>query len=162
MGCGKSSVAEELELHYGMKRIEMDQMIVDQNKMEISEIFRIYGEDYFRDLESSLLEEIQTKENQVISCGGGVVLREKNVDMMKQNGIIVLLTARPETILARVKDDDSRPVLKDNKTVQGITELMEKRRVKYERAADTTIHTDEKSVAEICEEIQEKLRKIGE
>lgn len=162
MGCGKSSVAEELELHYEMKRIEMDQMIVEQNNMEISEIFRVHGEEYFRDLESRLLAELGTKEKQVISCGGGIVLRKKNVDMMKQNGIIILLTAKPETILSRVKDDDARPVLKGKKTVQGIAELMENRRAKYEEAADVTIHTDGKSIAEICKEIQQKLTKIGE
>lgn len=160
MGCGKSSVAEGLEAHYGMKRIEMDQMIVIRNKMEISEIFRTYGEEYFRDLESRLLEEIQVNKNQVISCGGGIVLRKKNVDMMKQNGIIVLLTASPETILSRVKDDDTRPVLRDKKTVQGIAELMEQRRAKYEGAADVIIHTDKKSIVEVCKEIQEKVRKI--
>ena len=162
MGCGKSSVARELQADYGMKQIEMDQMLVEQNGMAISEIFKIYGETHFRDLESGLLEKIRMEENQVISCGGGVVLREKNVDMMRQNGIIVLLTASPETILKRVQNDNSRPVLEGKKNLQGITDLMEARREKYEMAADVTIHTDDKSVAQICKEIQEKLKKIGE
>ena len=162
MGCGKSSVAEAMELEYGMKRIEMDQIIVEQNQMAISDIFKLYGEEHFRDLESALLEEVQMKENQVVSCGGGVVLRKKNVDIMRQNGIIILLTASPETILKRVENDVSRPVLEGKKTIQGITDLMETRREKYEMAADVTIHTDEKSIAQICEEIQEKMRRIGE
>lgn len=162
MGCGKSSVAEAMELEYGMKRIEMDQIIVEQNQMAISDIFKLYGEEHFRDLESALLEEVQMKENQVVSCGGGVVLRKKNVDIMRQNGIIILLTASPETILKRVENDVSRPVLEGKKTIQGIADLMETRREKYEMAADVTIHTDEKSIAQICEEIQEKMRRIGE
>lgn len=162
MGCGKSSVAEAMELEYGMKRIEMDQIIVEQNQMAISDIFKLYGEEHFRDLESALLEEVQMKENQVVSCGGGVVLRKKNVDIMRQNGIIILLTASPETILKRVENDVSRPVLEGKKTIQGITDLMETRCEKYEMAADVTIHTDEKSIAQICEEIQEKMRRIGE
>ena len=162
MGCGKSSVAEAMELEYGMKRIEMDQIIVEQNQMAISDIFKLYGEEHFRDLESALLEEVQMKENQVVSCGGGVVLRKKNVDIMRQNGIIILLTASPETILKRVENDVSRPVLEGKKTIQGIAGLMETRREKYEMAADVTIHTDEKSIAQICEEIQEKMRRIGE
>ena len=162
IGCGKSSVAEAMESKYGMKRIEMDQIIVEQKQMAISEIFKLYGEEHFRDLESALLEEVQKKENQVVSCGGGVVLRKKNVDIKRQNGIIVLLTASPETILKRVKNDVSRPVLEGKKTIQGITDLMESRREKYKMAADVTIHTDEKSIAQICEEIQEKMRRIGE
>ena len=162
MGCGKSSVAEAMESRYGMKRIEMDRIIVEQNQMAISDIFKLYGEEHFRDLESALLEEVQMKENQVVSCGGGVVLRKKNVDIMRQNGIIILLTASPETILKRVENDVSRPVLEGKKTIQGIADLMETRREKYEMAADVTIHTDEKSIAQICEEIQEKMRRIGE
>lgn len=162
MGCGKSSVAEVMESQYGMNRIEMDQMIVEQNQMAISDIFKVYGEEHFRDLESALLEELQVSKNQVISCGGGIVLRKKNVDMMRQNGIIVLLKASPATILKRVKEDHSRPVLDGKKTLQGITDLMEVRREKYEAAADVTINTDEKSISEICEEIQEKLRRTGE
>ena len=140
----------------------MDQIIVEQNQMAISDIFKLYGEEHFRDLESALLEEVQMKENQVVSCGGGVVLRKKNVDIMRQNGIIILLTASPETILKRVENDVSRPVLEGKKTIQGIADLMETRREKYEMAADVTIHTDEKSIAQICEEIQEKMRRIGE
>ena len=162
MGCGKSSVAEAMESRYGMKRIEMDQIIVEQNQMAISDIFKLYGEEHFRDLESALLEEVQMKENQVVSCGGGVVLRKKNVDIMRQNGIIILLTASPETILKRVENDVSRPVLEGKKTIQGIADLMETRREKYEMAADVTIHTDEKSIAQMCEEIQEKMSRIGE
>lgn len=162
MGCGKSSVAEMMELQYGMNRIEMDKIIEAQNQMVISEIFETYGEEYFRNLESMLLEKLQTKENQVVSCGGGVVLRKKNVDMMRQNGIIILLKTSPETILERIKEDDSRPVLDGKKTLQGITELMETRREKYEMSADMSIHTDGKSIAKICEEIQEKLRRTGE
>lgn len=162
MGCGKSSVAKMMESQYKMKCVDMDQMLVEQNRMEIAEMFRIHGEEYFRDLESGLLEEIQTKKYQVISCGGGIVLRKKNVDMMKQNGIIVLLTARPETILERVQNDNSRPVLEGKKTLQGIEELMEARREKYAMVADVTIHTDDKSIVQICEEIREKLRRIGE
>ena len=161
MGCGKSSVAEMMEAKYHMKRVEMDQMIVEQNQMAISEIFKTYGEAYFRELESALLQELQANDNQVISCGGGAVLREKNVDMMRQNGIILLLTASPKTILERVQHDNSRPILEGKKTLQGITELMEARRERYEAAADMTIDTEKKSIAEICEEIQEKLRGIG-
>lgn len=162
MGCGKSTVASEFSSHYGKKVLEMDQVIVEREEMDIPQIFETKGENYFRNLESKLLKEIQKTENQVISCGGGVGLREENVAEMKKSGYIVLLTARPETILERVKSDENRPVLKGRKTVEGITELMEKRREKYETAADITVLTDDKSVKEICLEIIAKLEEIGE
>ena len=157
MGCGKSTVASKLQKRYGMEVVEMDQLLSERQGMSIPDIFETYGETYFRDLESALVAEIRKMENQVVSCGGGVVLREQNVAKMKENGQIVLLTANPETILERVKDDENRPVLKGKKTVEGITELMEARREKYEAAADIVIHTDKKPVSEICEELKQKL-----
>lgn len=63
--------------------------------MEITEIFRVHGEEYFRDLETDLIKEVGNMEPMVVSCGGGTVLREENVALMKAAGRIVLLTAEP-------------------------------------------------------------------
>ncbi len=161
MGCGKSTVAAKLNQAYGMHVVEMDQEISVRQKMSIPEIFEQYGEEYFRDLESDLLKKIQVGSNQVISCGGGVVLREQNVAEMKKNGKIVLLTAKPENILRRVIGNDDRPVLKGRKTIKDISELMEARREKYESAADMIVATDDKNITEICEEIMQKIKEAG-
>ena len=80
-------------------------------------------------------------------------MKEENVRLMKESGKIVLLTAEPGTIYERVKDSTERPVLNGNMNVGYIEELMEKRRPKYEEAADVTIATDGKTSKEICEEI---------
>lgn len=157
MGSGKSTIASFLSQNYGMEIIEMDQLIVEREGMSIPDIFAQKGESYFRDAETNLLIEIQTEENKVVSCGGGVVLREQNVKEMKKSGKIVLLTAKPETILERVKDDDNRPLLRGNKNVEFISDMMKKRLPKYEGAADVIIHTDGKQVEEICKEIFEKV-----
>jgi shikimate kinase len=159
MGSGKSTVAAHMVKQYGMEVLEMDQMIVEREGMSVSDIFAKYGEDYFRDVETKLLIEIQTQDNKVVSCGGGVVLREQNVAEMQKGGSIVLLSAKPETILERVKYDNSRPLLQGNKTVEFISEMMEKRRSKYESAADLIIHTDGKQVADICNEIFGKIER---
>ena len=100
---------------------------------------------------------MQTYENKIISCGGGAALREENVPEMKKNGKVILLTARPETILERTREDNSRPLLKDRKTPESISLLMEQRREKYLAAADLSVETDNKSIPEICKEIIEKL-----
>ena len=74
-------------------------------------------------------------------------------------GTVVWLTAEPETILERVKDDDSRPLLKGNKNTAFIGDLLEKRRPKYEAAADIAVATDHREIEEICDEI---IRRIEE
>ena len=140
----------------------MDQIIAEREGMSIPDIFEVHGEQYFRDLETNLLIEMQARKNVVISCGGGTPLRECNVVEMKKNGRVVLLTASPETIFDRVKDSHDRPVIENNKNVPFIADLMEKRRAKYEAAADIVINTDGKSIIEVCEELVQKLLAIDE
>lgn len=160
MGAGKSTISDYLNTLFAMKVVEMDQLIVEREGMSIPDIFEIYGEPYFRDLETNLLVEMQNEKNVVISCGGGVPMREQNVIEMKKNGRVVLLNAKPETILERVKDNHNRPLLEGNKNVEFIGNLMGKRREKYEAAADIIVDTDNKTELEICEELVQKLLEV--
>lgn len=153
MGAGKSAVASYLGKYYGMETVEMDALIEEREQMPIPDIFKKYGEEYFRRKETALLLELQDRKNTVISCGGGAALREQNVKEMKKNGKVVLLTASPETIYKRVKSSGNRPLLAGRKSVEGIKELMESRREKYEAAADLTIRTDGKTIPQICKEL---------
>ena len=153
MGCGKSTNAACLAEMTGAKQLEMDQMIVENEGMAIADIFKEKGEPYFRELETNLIRSFAGQEPAVISCGGGAVLKEENVRLMKECGKIVLLTATPETIYARVKDSTERPVLNGNMNLAYIEDLMEKRRPKYEAAADVAVVTDGKTAEEICGEI---------
>lgn len=162
MGTGKSTVAAYLSQMLAMEVVEMDAMIVEKEQMSINEIFEKYGEDYFRDVESKTIVELQGKSQLVVSCGGGVVLRDENIKNMKKNGRIVLLTASPETIYERVKDSTERPILNNQMNVSFISELMEKRRERYLQAADIMIDTDHKKVEEICEEMVERLSAMNE
>lgn len=158
MGVGKSTISAALQEVFAMEVVEMDQIIAKRNGMSISEIFDTYGEAYFRNEETNLLVDIQSKKNVIVSCGGGVPMREVNVEAMRKSGKIILLKAKPETILDRVKESHDRPLLENNKTVEYIAELMEQRRPKYEAAADIVIETDGKSAYEICEEIIKKAK----
>jgi len=157
MGAGKSAVAEYMRTLFNMDSIEMDEIISKREGMTIPKIFESHGEAYFRELETKLILDLQNHKNTVVSCGGGVPMREQNVIEMRKSGVIVLLTASPQTILKRVKYDNSRPLLENRKTVEAISELMEKRREKYHKAADITIATDGKSPKEICKEIVHKV-----
>lgn len=158
MGTGKSTISAYLSDQFGMEAIDMDQVISEREGMPISRIFEIHGEEYFRNAETNLLKELQTKKNVVISCGGGTPLREENVVEMKKNGKVVLLTAKPETIFNRVKDNHDRPLIENNKSVDFIEELMLKRKDKYIAAADVIIETDNKEKQQICHELIDALK----
>lgn len=151
MGTGKSTIAKILSRRLGAEQIEMDQQIVDHEGMEINAIFSRYGEEYFRNLETETLRKFKGKTPAVISCGGGIVLREENIRLMQEMGKTILLTASPETILSRVKEDDSRPNLRGRKTVEGIQELMDLRKEVYQKAAQVTISTDQKTPEEVAD-----------
>ena len=157
MGAGKSTVARELKKQLEMNYVEMDQLIVEQRGMAITDIFEEYGETYFRNLESNVLIELQKRKQTIVSCGGGIVVREDNKDHMKKNGRVVFLTATPNTVYERVKNSTERPILNNNMNVEFISQLLEKRRTLYEEAADITVATDGKSVSEICDEIVSEL-----
>lgn len=158
MGAGKSTVAKALRKKLAMEQAEMDQMIVESEGMPISEIFEKHGEDYFRDVESNTLIGLEKKQNLIVSCGGGVVLRPENAAYMKKSGTVVWLKANPETIYERVKDSKERPILNGNMNVAYISDLMKKREALYEAAADVTIETDGKSMEQICNEIIAKIQ----
>ena len=153
MGAGKSTIARCLHSHHGMEWLEMDKEIEKSEGMPISEIFRRKGEEYFRELETGLLLSLESRSNTVVSCGGGVPLRSCNVEAMKRSGIVVFLTARPETILEGVKDSHDRPLLEGHKDVEYIAGLLSKRLERYQAAADVQIATDGRRTAEIAEEI---------
>lgn len=153
MGCGKSTVAAHLSKMLAMDVIEVDELIVEKCGMSIADMFDQYGEEYFRNEESKLIIELEKTKQSIISCGGGAVIRDNNVQNMKKNGRIVLLTASPETIYERVRNTTERPLLNDNMSIEHIKELIERRREKYEAAADIVVPTDNKTIAEICENL---------
>ena len=157
MGAGKSTVARALHTLYGKDRIEMDQKIEEQEGKTISRIFQEDGEAYFRRKETEFLLALPTDRGLVVSCGGGVPMREENVKAMRSRGKIVWLYASPETVFERVRHSHTRPLLEGNMNAGYIQKLMEERRPKYEAAADIIAVTDGKTAAEIGKEIMTRL-----
>ena len=157
MGTGKTTVSQKLALDHGMHEIDLDSYIVDREKMNITDIFAEMGEEGFRDIETDCLKDVVDRTGNIVSCGGGSVLRDENVELMKKNGVIVLLTETPETVFERVKDDNTRPLLNGNMNIEFITELMRKREDRYKEVADVVVDTDGKSIQEIADEISQQV-----
>ncbi len=160
MGTGKTTVSSALSKITGLKEIDVDAYIVEKAKMSISEIFEKYGEEYFRNLETESLREIANNKNQIISCGGGAVLKDENVDILKNSGTIVLLTAIPETIFDRVKDHTHRPILNNDMSLNHVKSLMEKREPRYQSVADIKVNVDSNDRILTCYDMLCKLRDL--
>ena len=158
MGAGKTSVSAALGRMLKLPVIEMDEQIARQEGITIPEIFAQQGESHFRQCETALLEGLAAESACLVSCGGGVAMRQKNVDAMRRCGTVVLLTARPEVILERVKDSDERPLLQGRKNVTDIAALMAQRRSAYEAAADVTVDTSDLTIEEVCRAV---LRQVN-
>lgn len=153
MGVGKSTISRELHRKTGWPEIDTDQKIVELEGCPVSNIFEEKGEAYFRQLETDLIDDLGLLPPVIISCGGGMAIRDINVKKLQAIGEILLLTAEPETIYERVKDSTNRPLLNGNMNIPYIKELMEKRRPFYEKAATAIVSTDGKTVSEIADEI---------
>lgn len=161
MGSGKSTIARFFSKETGYELVEMDETIEKEANATINEIFEKHGESYFRDLESDLVKRITEKGGAVVSCGGGVVLREENVSDMKKNGKIIYLSATPDTIFMRVRHSTTRPLLNGNMNVEYIRGLMEKRLPIYENAADVVVDVNNKEKSEIVAEILSIVRQFN-
>ena len=142
MGVGKTSTSRSLSKKLGVKEIDTDAMIVENEGRSISEIFEKDGEEYFRSVETGMIDRLADMKPCIVSCGGGMVMRDVNVQKMKKIGKIVLLTATPETIFEHVRYSTNRPLLNGNMNIPYIAKLMEAREPKYKAAADIVIETD--------------------
>jgi len=158
-GTGKSTVAEMLAQKLNMKAYHLDEMIVERAGMTIPEIVEKHGWDWFRDMESEVTADASSRDNAVLDCGGGVILRERNVENLRRNGKVFLLTATPETVIDRIQEDTNRPALKDGKTfLEEVEEVLAERQPLYDAAADVVIETDSRTPLEVTEEILRLLR----
>jgi 3-dehydroquinate dehydratase type I len=161
MGTGKSTMMRMLHEKTGLAMIDTDEFIEQLSGRKIRDIFAEDGEEAFRRMETDCLRRITTCEASIISCGGGIVLREENIRLMKKSGVIVCLEATAETVWNRVHHSDSRPVLNGNMNVEYIQSLLDARRPYYEEAAECHVPTDSRTKEEICKDILEQYRSLN-
>lgn len=158
MGSGKTTVG--LRLSYRLRRpvIDTDKEIEREEQRAISDIFATDGEAYFRDRETACLRKlIGSGNNQIISVGGGLPMREENRALLHELGQVFYLRAKGETIYERVKDDTTRPLLQGGDPLAKIRTLLNERDPYYRAAADVVITVDGKSFEQILNEIEEHV-----
>jgi shikimate kinase len=162
-GTGKSTVAGELAAALGRPWVDADLELTHRAGQSIREIFDQQGEQAFRDLEAEVLADLLSRAPSVIATGGGVVLRPENRQRLAASGFAVWLRASAETITARLEADATtaamRPELIPGGQAAEVVEMLRLREPLYSEAAQATVHTDDKSPAEIAAEILSQLER---
>jgi shikimate kinase len=159
MGTGKTVVGRQLAERLGKEFVELDALIEQKAGMSIPEIFRQRGETGFREMEIETTRAIAGKKNTVIACGGGIILNTINIDRLRQECVIIGLTAAPAVILKRTSPDkDGRPLLDVTDRARQIEKLLKFRRPYYKRSADIIVNTSRLKVDNVVERIIEKLK----
>ncbi len=150
---GKSAVGKMLGERLGRKVIDIDSLIHEHTGKSPGEIFAEDGEIAFRELELEHIKWASLNRNAIISLGGGAVLNRINIDRLKENGTVFLLTASIEDIIDRTIRQGSRPILDRGKREDNLRRLWEERSALWGPAADVTVDTSGKSVEEVADEI---------
>jgi shikimate kinase len=157
MGTGKTSVGTQLARDLDYTFVDTDSLIEADQGMSITSIFAKSGEPFFREVESRIIDQVMQRENQVVSTGGGAVIREQNRQAFKRAGFVICLSARPEVIYDRIKSETHRPLLQTPDPLIKIKELLAGR-AKFYSQADAVIDTSGKSVDDVIREIKERIR----
>lgn len=150
MGSGKTTVGKLLAEKLEKTFIDLDEEIVKYTKISIPQFFEQYGEDEFRKVELKLLKDLPI-ENLIISTGGGIIVREENIQFMLDNGELFYLETEIEEVYQRIHTDTNRPNAV-NKTVDDLQRLFLSRKEFYEKA-EYIIKTENKTPTEVSEEI---------
>jgi len=134
MATGKSSVGRRLAIVLGYDFLDLDTLIAAEEGMPISQIFTARGESAFRALETRMVERVAGRTGCVLATGGGTIVNPRNLDVLKRSGVVVALTADPDTILARIGPTEDRPMLWGGDRRERVRLLLEQRADAYAKA----------------------------
>jgi len=157
MGVGKTSVGTQLARDLGFFFVDTDTLIEADQNLTITSIFTKFGEPYFREVEATIIQQVMKGERQVVSTGGGAVIRDENREAFKKAGFVVCLTASPEMIYERIKRETHRPLLQTPDPLAKIKEMLDSR-ARFYAQADVTIDTSGISVDDVIKTIKERIK----
>jgi shikimate kinase len=140
-GVGKTTIGKGAAKALARPFLDFDQEIQRRTGMEVREIFRLRGEEYFRGLERDLSEELSTTGGMILAPGGGWISQAASVELLRRAGRIIYLRASPESVARRLRRVETRPLLAGRDPVLALQELYEKRHALYE-TADAVIETE--------------------
>jgi shikimate kinase len=161
MGAGKSSVGGCLHRRTRLALHDTDEIVAANFGMSISEIFPKFGEQRFRQAETEALRSLPTTEQAIVVTGGGIAVRNENVEILKLLGVIVWLDAVEETLFTRASRKQNRPLLQTTNPRKSFSEILRARRPLYAHIADIRVDTSVLTDEEAAVAILAKLRRMN-
>ena len=158
MGAGKTTIGKLLSNKLGYDFVDLDKIIEEKSGVKINTIFEIEGEAGFREREFQVLRASIEKEKVIISTGGGIVTNEKSrTHLIKNNVFIIYLKANLQTLVSRLKNDNSRPILNVDNKEQVIERILLEREPLYQDLADMTVDSTHMKTIDVVKLIIQKM-----
>ena len=157
MGAGKTSVGQKLAEHLNMQFVDADEEIVKAAGCSIPDIFEIYGEPAFRDVEERVIKRLLTEGRGILATGGGAYMNPQIRNAIAQHGYCIWLKASLDILVKRTGKRSGRPLLKPGKTREILSDLMDKRYPVYAQA-DLTVETGGETVNQTRDAILDTLK----
>ena len=154
MGSGKTSIGKMLAKNNNLSFLDTDHEIIRSCGHSIPDIFKEFGEEHFRSLETEQLKKMNAIENHVISTGGGIILRDNNNKLMQNLGIIIFLDINIDSQVDRVKNRKNRPLLNNKNLKDNLLSLKKIRDPVYKKISNYIIDVSGKERDQVINEIQ--------
>lgn len=153
-GTGKSVVGQQLASELDLQLVSLDAELQKKAGKSVPEIVEQSGWPGFRDLEEEIVRTFAARDGQVIDCGGGVIEREANFDVLRSAGPVIWLKASTQAIVDRIADDDQRPSLTGTKSfTDEVEEVLQRRTPLYERISHHAIDTDACTIEQVVAKV---------
>jgi shikimate kinase len=157
MAVGKSAVGRNLARKLRRRFVDLDRLIEKAEGMKVREIFAQKGESYFRQAEKRMLKEVLRQSGQIIATGGGIVMDDENLTLLREQTLLVGLTASTETLLSRVGKNSKRPLLRGSDMRGRMDKLLKQRQSRYAQA-HVTFDTSELGIDKVVEKIVQTVK----
>jgi len=159
MCAGKSTVGRLLAARLHKTFVETDALVEQRAGMSVAEVFSSFGEERFRDLEAEVVADAAMMQDAVIACGGGVVLRRSNVELLRAGAVLVYLDVSPRTVLQRLgPPSDVRPLLSGEDREECVLKLMAQRQPIYRASAELSLDTSGLTPGSVAAAIETLLK----